>query len=627
MRNLNGFLNKTLLIFSIPFLLLSLFFKTNTLAQTDISASSSFYHIWDGESLDTTIYLVLSTQSSSTVITYYTVTIPQADITPKIFSINRNKELEPTIHRTKDDTSLVIDLEQTPIYPDRPLTLKITYTTKLTEETPSLLSSVVDTQTKDFFFTYPTSKGDVSWSSSPVIKTERKGDSTQIQTETPNGNFVKVTFGSDIVYKFVISKTITNLENDIRVSEILLPVNNNYQNILIDKITPLPDKAYKDIDNNYILQYSVAPQSNLSITVDGYIFMKSSTNPFEIQPNIENISLWEINNASLTRHINRYLKSNGMEISDTFSDIKELKTTEERALLYQNLYRYVIENLQPNIQSVGSLSGSDRLGGQEVLVNQNLSTSEDYIDSIVSLYRYFKIPARFVIGYITGISNYDSNGIYHYWAEYYDSDKKNWVIVEPFFEDYSKTSLYGKDMKEHVTLIYRYSNPYTPKLNFFSEEDFKIELVKDIPEVKNSIKLDVILQPYKISDPYLVGYISIKNTGNTVLDSFNITESNPDLTKYIDYIENNSQMILLPDQTYNIKFNIPYKDIKESLSAVVKALSGTQQLEDTRIEKDIQILKEQSNLKIFSKLISILIYILFSIPIYFLSKRVKLKNG
>jgi len=627
MRNLNGFLNKTLLIFSIPFLLLSLFFKTNTLAQTDISASSSFYHIWDGESLDTTIYLVLSTQSSSTVITYYTVTIPQADITPKIFSINRNKELEPTIHRTKDDTSLVIDLEQTPIYPDRPLTLKITYTTKLTEETPSLLSSVVDTQTKDFFFTYPTSKGDVSWSSSPVIKTERKGDSTQIQTETPNGNFVKVTFGSDIVYKFVISKTITNLENDIRVSEILLPVNNNYQNILIDKISPLPDKAYKDIDNNYILQYSVAPQSNLSITVDGYIFMKSSTNPFEIQPNIENISLWEINNASLTRHINRYLKSNGMEISDTFSDIKELKTTEERALLYQNLYRYVIENLQPNIQSVGSLSGSDRLGGQEVLVNQNLSTSEDYIDSIVSLYRYFKIPARFVIGYITGISNYDSNGIYHYWAEYYDSDKKNWVIVEPFFEDYSKTSLYGKDMKEHVTLIYRYSNPYTPKLNFFSEEDFKIELVKDIPEVKNSIKLDVILQPYKISDPYLVGYISIKNTGNTVLDSFNITESNPDLTKYIDYIENNSQMILLPDQTYNIKFNIPYKDIKESLSAVVKALSGTQQLEDTRIEKDIQILKEQSNLKIFSKLISILIYILFSIPIYFLSKRVKLKNG
>jgi len=195
MRNLNGFLNKTLLIFSIPFLLLSLFFKTNTLAQTDISASSSFYHVWDGESLDTTIYLVLSTQSSSTVITYYTVTIPQADITPKIFSINRNKELEPTIHRTKDDTSLVIDLEQTPIYPDRPLTLKITYTTKLTEETPSLLSSVVDTQTKDFFFTYPTSKGDVSWSSSPVIKTERKGDSTQIQTETPNGNFVKVTFG------------------------------------------------------------------------------------------------------------------------------------------------------------------------------------------------------------------------------------------------------------------------------------------------------------------------------------------------------------------------------------------------------------------------------------------------
>lgn len=626
MRNLNGFLNKILLICSI---LITVFLssKTETFAQTDIKATSSFYHSWDGKTLDTTIYLVLSTEASSTVITYYTVTIPQAEITPKIYSINRNKELEPTIHKTENDTSLVIDLERTPVYPDRPITLKITFSKEMIEETPSLLSSIIDTQTKDFFFTYPASKGEVSWSSSPVIKTQSKGNNIEIQTETPNGNYVKVTFGSDIVYKFEINKTITNLENEIRISEVLLPVNNNYQNILIDKITPQPDKSYKDIDNNYILQYSIAPQSNLSINIQGHIFMKSSVNPFDSSYNIEKVSLWEINNASLVRHVNRYLKSNGLEITDTFSNISELKTKEERSILYQSIYRYVIENLQPNTQSIGSLSGSDRLGGQDVLINQNISTSEDYIDSIVSLYRYFGIPARFVIGYITGISNYDSNGIYHYWAEYFDTDKNSWVIVEPFFEDYSKTSLYGKDMKEHVTLIYRYSNPYSPKLNFFSEDDLKIELVKDIPKINNSFKVDIILQPYKISDPYLVGYINITNTGNSILDTFNIENANPDLTKYIDYIENNSQIILLPNQTYDIKFNIPYKEIKDSIYAVINGLSGTQEIKDTPVQKDIQILKEQNNLKIFSKLISVLIYTLFSIPIYFLSKRVKFKNG
>ena len=627
MRNLIGFLNKTLSIFSTLFLFFPFLLKTNSHAQNDLTATTSFYHDWDGKTVNTTIYLVLSTQTSSTAITYYTITIPEENITPVVFSINRNKELEPTVHRAQNQTSLVIDLEKTPIYPDRPITLKISFSKKLTGDTISLLSSISDTQVKEFFFSYPSSKGDISWSSVPIIKTDIKGSKTEIQTDIPNGNFVKVTYGSDIVYKFQISKSITNLENEIRISEILLPLNNNYQNILINTISPKPDKAYKDIDGNYVLQYGIAPQSVMNIKIEGYIFMKTSTNPFPSTPAIEDISLWKINNASLIRHLNRYIKSYGLEVTETFSDVEELQTAEQRAILYESIYKYVIENLTPNTQSIGSLSGTDRLGGQETLLKQNLATSEDYVDSAISLYRYFKIPARFVIGYITGISNYDSNGIYHYWAEYFDKDKNSWVIVEPFFEDYSKSQLYGSDMKEHIALIYRYSNPYSPKLNFFSEEDFKIELIKEIPEVKNDFKLDLILQPYKLSDPYLVGYVSITNTGNSILDTFNITNSKPDLNKYIDYIENNSQIILLPSETYDIKFNIPYKDIEEKLSTSVDTLSGTQQIKGTSIEKDLEILKEQNNLKVFTKLTSVLIYILISIPIYFLSKKVKFKNG
>ena len=625
MRNLNGFLNKTLSIFSI--LILPFFLKTDIFAQSDINASSSFFHQWDGKVLDTTVYVVLSTQSSSAVVTYYTITIPQEGITPTVFSINRNKQLEPTIHRGSNQTSLVINLEQTPVYPDRPITLKITFSTEIKGDSLSLLSSLSDTDTNEFTFVYPSSTGDISWSSVPIVSIETKGSNTEIKTEKPNGTHVKVTFGSDIVYKFQINRSLTNLESETRISEILLPVNNNYQHISIEDITPLPDKAYKDADDNYILQYSIAPQSNMKIDIQGYIFMKSFTSSRIPSLNIEDVSLWRISNTSLIRHVNRYVKSYGLEVADTFSDINELQTPEQRATLYQSIYNYVIENLSPNTQSVGSLSGTDRLGGQDVLLNQNLSTSEDYVDSVISLYRYFNIPARFVIGYITGISNYDSNGIYHYWAEYYDVDKNTWVIIEPFFEDFSKSSLYGEDMKEHIALIYRYSNPYSPKLNLFSDKDFKIELVKESPEIRNDFKVDLILQPYKLSDPYLVGYISITNTGNSILDDFNISQSKPDLSKYIDYIENNSQIILLPNQTYDIKFNIPYKDIEDTLFAVIGMFSGTEQIKDTYIEESIEIVKDQNNLKIFSKLLSVLIYILISLPIYFLSKRVKFRNG
>lgn len=355
--------------------------------------------------------------------------------------------------------------------------------------------------------------------------------------------------------------------------------------------------------------------------------MFTSIYPYTQNYNLEEITLWKITNTSLIRHINRYIKSYGLEIPETFSNIDDLKTPEEKNILYEAIYKYVIENLSPNTQSIGSLSGTERLGGQETLLKQGLSTSEDYIDSIISLYRYFNIPSRFVIGYVSSISNFDSKGMYHYWAEYYDKETNNWILVEPFFEDYSKTLLWKKELKDHVTLLYRYSNPNTPKLNFFTPEEFNIELVKEQPEVTHNFKLDLILQPFNISDPYLIGYINIKNSGNTILDLFNISKSNPDLNKYIDYIENNSQMILLPNQTYDIKFNIPSKNIEDKIFTVMNAVSGTQEIKGIYVEKDIQIIKEYTNLKIFSKLLSLLAYILIAIPIYFISKRVKFKNG
>lgn len=627
MRNLNGFSKKILLIFSILLLVVPFFFHTEIFAQTDIKATSSFHHTWDGEILNTTIYITLSTNSSPSVVTFYTITIPAEQITPEIFSINRNKELEPTIHRDVNETSLVIDLDKTPISIDKPIVLKITYNTDLTGSSLSLLSSVTDTQTKEFSLTYPSSKGNVSWSSAPITNTEEKGKNIRIDTQSPNSNYVKITFGSDIVYKYEINKTISNLEDEVRLSEVLLPTNNNYQHVLIESITPQQDKAYKDIDGNYILQYSIAPQSSISINIKGYIFMRSSINAQTNQPQLEDISLWRINNTSLIRHLYKSLNNLGLDISDTFTDIKDLQNEKDRELLYEGIYKYVIDNLEPNTQSMGSLSGTERLGGQDILIKQGMATNEDYIDSIISLYRHFNIPARFVIGYITGISNYDSNGIYHYWGEYYDEDKNTWIIVEPFFEDYSKSPLYKTDMKEHVTLIYRSSNPYSPKLNFFSEEDFKIELVNDIPEINNDLKLDLILQPFNLSDPYLVGYISIENKGNTIIDNIEISKSKPDLTKYIDYIDNNSQIILLPNETYDIKFNIPYKDIEDTLFAVVDVLSGTEEIKNSYVEENIEILNDQKNLNTFSKLLSVFLYVLISIPIYFLSKKVKFKNG
>lgn len=623
MRNLLGCFHKILYLFSILFLNFVFLQPINSVfAQEDLSIKSTFHHNWDGERLDTTIYLTLSTESASTVVTYLTVTIPQTEINPEIFSINRDKVLEHTTHKGRESTDLVIDLEKSPLYKDKPITLKITYFQSLTGSTISLLSKLNNIETNEFLFTYPSSIGEISWSSATILNQEDKGGNVKITTEIPNTDFVKIAFGEQITYSFDINKTLSNSSDTTIYSEVTLPINNSYQNIVISSINPLPDKAYKDIDGNYILQYSIVSQSAIDIKISGFIYMNKQDSNDSKEYIIEQNPLWKISNTSLIRHINRYVNTYGLNISDTFSDINELKP-EEREIFYESIYHYVLEYLQPNVNSVGSLSGAERIGSEDILVKQGMSSNEEYADSIIALYRYYKIPARFVIGYLSNISNYDSEGIYHYWAEFYDQDKKDWVIVEPFFEDYSKTPLWSKEMKDHIALIYRYSNPFNPKLSFFSPQDFTLKLVEQAPVYTNKAKVDLVLSPFNISDPYLSGVINIKNNGNTILDSFTFKKSKPEISEYIDYIGNNQKILILPNQEYEIKFNIPFKEVEEDFFVVMDINSGVSTIKDIYVKKEIELVKSYSDLDIFSKLLSILIYIVSLAGIFFVYKKVK----
>ncbi|HBB64892.1 MAG: hypothetical protein UR34_C0005G0017 [candidate division WS6 bacterium GW2011_GWC1_33_20] len=625
MRNLNGFLK--ILLLSIYSILFSTFFFSNSVfAQQGFQVYSDFYYIWHEDYVDSTIYLTITTDGSSRAITYYTITIPDENIVPEIYSINRDTKLDPTIHRRTSATDIVVDLDNLLLTNSKPITLKITFKTPVSDKQLSLISSVTNTTTRTFSFTYPSSKGEITWISAPIQNIKSVGDSTEVITTPQETNRVNLAFGEEILYKFQINRNLTNSGDQIISSEISLPLNNNKQHIVIEKVLPQPDKSYKDRDDNYILQYEVAPQSNIEVSVEGYLLMSKST--YDISyPDIENFALWEIKDDSLKRHINRYLKEYGLNISESFSKIDELTTEAEYEVLYKGIYQYVITNLEPNTLTLGSLSGSERIGGQQVLINQSVSTSEDYADAIISLYRYHNIPARLVIGYVTNISQHNSEDIYHYWAEYYDKTKKDWILVDPFLEDFSKISLWGRDMPDHISLIYRNSNPNSPKLFYFTKEDFSVEIEKGIPEITYEFDADFSFTPYKLLDPYLQGSITLSNKGNTILDSFLITKSNPEIDKYIDYIENNNQVALLPGQTYQIKFNIPSNKVESNIFAVIEASSGTEVTEGKYIEKEISLIDDNNNLKIFSKLLSILLFFISAIPIYYLIRKLEKKNG
>ncbi|MGI6423003.1 MAG: hypothetical protein ACOX0X_00005, partial [Candidatus Dojkabacteria bacterium] len=106
---------------------------------------------------------------------------------------------------------------------------------------------------------------------------------------------------------------------------------------------------------------------------------------------------------------------------------------------------------------------------------------------------------------------------------------------------------------------------------------------------------------------------------------FRITKSNPDIKKYIDFIENNSSTILLPGESMEVKFNIPSDQIERNIYALLTAQSSTEYSSEKYIETELSLIEDSKSLKIFSKLSSILLYIVIAIPLYFISK--KLKHG
>ncbi len=628
MRNLNGYLKRTQWIFS--FFFAFFFFLSFTphkiFALEGFNIQSDFHHVWDGQEINSTIYLTITTTESPRVLTYYTVTIPEENLRPEVFSVTKNSKLEPTYYDRDSATDLIIDLENALVTKEKPITLRLTYSTKYSKETLSLISSVKDTTTRNFTFTYPHSLGEIGWSSTPITNITQKGDNIEVETALPKSSKVSISLGEKIIYKFTISRNLINSSDSIISSEINIPPSTNTQKILLINVQPKPNKSYKDINGNYILQYEIAPQSNIAVSIEGSLLMEKSIFTNLAIPKIETQNLWELKNSNLEKRVDKWIKDSG--ITDVeIESIYDIKEESRQQLIYKVLYQFVIKNLEPNALTIGSLAGSVRLGGERALSEQASSTSEDYADAMITLFRYFDIPARLVIGYVTNISDYHPDGMYHYWVEYFDIQKKDWIQVDPFLEDYSNTSLWARPLQDHVSLLFRYSNANTPKLSYYTENDFKIAVQEDTPETVYKMKANIFLKPYNILNSHLQGSIRIENVGNTVLDSINFVKSNPDLKLYTDYIENNSSTILLPGDLSEIRFNIPSDKIESSLYVVLSAQSGTEFTNEEYLETNIDLIQDSMALKILSKLFSILVYITIAIPIYFLIKKSTKKNG
>ena len=174
MRNLTGYIKRTIWIFSC-ILLTFLFIKYPVFAENQLTTDATFSHnIKENGFVDTTITLTISSEER-TVLTYYTITIPQTKIDPEIYSLSKKKSLEATIYERSNSTDILVDFENSVIEANGSTKISISYSSEYIDKNIlDLVSKIADTPTSKVSLTYPQDWGETSWVSDQITSIKKK---------------------------------------------------------------------------------------------------------------------------------------------------------------------------------------------------------------------------------------------------------------------------------------------------------------------------------------------------------------------------------------------------------------------------------------------------------------------
>ncbi len=625
MRNLIGYLRKTLYLFSFLFLLSFFYTPQKLFAQENFKVYTNFNHVIGEKSIN--VEAIVQIRSEDTrVLSFYTASIPIKNLDVRCKIVKGDKEVNCTKYYRGSVTDILIDLQNSVMSKDSPIEILLTYSVP-TEDSDSykLTSKVLDAVTNSVTINYDQAKGTPLWTSDPASDIRLNGNQYQILINNPVNADVSVLFGKNIIYKFSVNRVFSNQGNtEPQTFELVMPPDNQYQTILWEDISPLPNSTILDEDGNYTFKYIVQAGETIDCKIAGHILKQSSDQKAQYNTFLTKESgYWNITDSAEKKRVISYLLEKGLTFLNENTDLEKM-SDEQKDVFYKNLYTYIIDRLNYSKDLKLGIVNSPRLGANAVIKTPNSANAQDYADFYVALLRKFQIPSRLVIGYVSNISGYSADGFYHYWVEYFDSTKSVWRQADPFLEEYTGHSLFGSEFHDHITVVARGRSPLTPTITFYSPNDFLLSAdTKSTIEKNIDVLSQLYFNDYSTANRYAIGYIYSSNNGNVAITGSTLKKSNiADISKYIDPVMTNSSQILLPKQNRIIQLNIPSDKLKYSdLFISVDHLnpSGLLRTEEVRT---VLTHTAPTSMKILSKITSIGIFSLSVLLIYLLLNKI-----
>ena len=374
------------------------------------------------------------------------------------------------------------------------------------------------------------------------------------------------------LYKANINYHIKNTSVTNKKHIITLPPDTSYQQLIINSLTPTPDRVFLDTDNNYLAEYSVKPLSVLDINLNSDIKIFIKPRP-------------ELNIASqqiLTKQ-KKYLLSpkKYWQLNNTVSsDLASFKPTQ-----IKEIFNLVTAKLS---YSTKKLVSNRRLGASTAYINPDISVCTEYTDLFVGLSRYFGYYTREIQGFaytidktirpvIAGID------VLHTWPEYYDASLQLWRPVDPTWADTANIDYFSSFDANHIALAIHGKDSTKPlPAGFFKvkpTKDINISIAKKMPKLLNRLDLSDNIPKSLAIGKKLQSKITIRNSGNYFQYNIKVKlESDAIKFDQSEYII----PVLAPyqDNQLNINYQLTNKSVKSTLIRFIinNQLQETKQL-------------------------------------------------
>lgn len=326
--------------------------------------------------------------------------------------------------------------------------------------------------------------------------------------EDLGGSGISIAFGNFQIYDFNLVYHLQNTNLFPISTEIALPPSTNYQDAMIDSINPKPLNVTMDKDGNWLAKYYIA--SSKSVIVD----VKEKVKVY-LNPRAEGL-----NKNVLADYLKPqpYWQSDNPEI---VSLARQLKTP-------YAIYQYVVKTLHYDFSRVQTQS--PRLGAVKALNEPNSAVCLEFTDLFIALSRAAGIPAREIdgYGYTTNTSERPLSlveDILHAWPEYYDFDRKTWVMVDPTWGNTTGGIDYFNTLDfDHIAFVIKGENNSYPVpaggyklVNSKPTKDISVSIGTNFSSNAVSSTTSLQMPNTIIAGTPFQAYLTVYNTGNILL--------------------------------------------------------------------------------------------------------------